>query len=524
MSTSAFASFSIDCGAGLACQTRSPRPSALAAPAESTRLEILGDAFTLRRWDAGETHRNNKAHWAKATGQNINADLAAYLKTLRARCAYEAANNPMVEGMLFTHQTDLIGNDGPRLQVLSESEEYNTAVEGIWKEWFANADVNRELAGPELLKNWIRMQWVKGEHLAQFVTDRERGLDEISLRVLNLDPDRLDTDLSSQGDANVALGVRRSRTGRPLAYQISEASWSGPFRLQNLTYQEYSADEVIHQFERLEPDQVRGVPWLASGLPTIADLRDFDVAVLNCARLAASMGVCWWTDHPDAPYIPVTDTAQFQPNTNFTGPPGYKPELVDPKQPSGNYVEFRTERYRELGRAKSIPLMKILLGSERHNFSSARMDNMNYQRGCEAIQSWLERGSLRPMLLAVLREAILLRRAGRFLLPPAPSGSIVMRWIWPKQPAVDPLKESNAETIQMQNGSLPYADLCANYGRDEDDVIASRARSAKKLEDAGLPALPEPQTKQSTLQPATADTKPKNTTTSTTKQKAAASG
>src|SRR5687768_2173239 len=84
------------------------------APAEEAK------AWTLRRWEAAETNRLNRTHWRNATGAPINEDLSGDLRTLRARCRYESYNNPIVEGVIGTHQVDLVGVQGPTLQVRSD--------------------------------------------------------------------------------------------------------------------------------------------------------------------------------------------------------------------------------------------------------------------------------------------------------------------------------------------------------------------------------------------------------------------
>jgi len=448
----------------------------------------------LRRWDAARTDRHNSAHWSRATGQPLNADLVGSLRALRARCCFEASNNPIVEGLLHTHADDVVGPVGPQLQVLSDSPDYNAAVQELWAAWWTPSigrelpDAAGQLTGPELLRQAVWLWWTKGEHVWQLTSAADVPTSELALRLHAVDPDRLDTAPTGSGDPDVALGVRRSKTGRPVGYQIADQRDVGPFRMLGTAYTEYSAEEIIHQFEAVEPGQVRGFPWLSSSLQTTADLRDFDRQVMDAARLAASQGVLWYTDHPDATYWEVQESVDFERNQERTGPPGWKPMMVDSKQPQANYVSFRTERMREIGRSRSIPLMKILLGSEKHNFSSARMDILNYQRSLESLQRWTERMTLDRVLAAVIREASLLRRGGRFILPPRPN-TVWAVWHWQKQPAVDPVKEANARTIEMANGTLPFAVACAEAGRDEDDVIASRAETNRKLAAAGLPSV-----------------------------------
>lgn len=123
-----------------------------------------------RGWEAAETHRLNQEHWARATDQPINYDLSSQLQIVRMRCAYEAANNPMIDGVIFTHATDVAGEDGPSLQVLSDDETFNDAAERTWREFWEAPDYNGVLSGVEFLQLWLRDLWINGEYLAQIAT------------------------------------------------------------------------------------------------------------------------------------------------------------------------------------------------------------------------------------------------------------------------------------------------------------------------------------------------------------------
>jgi len=472
-------------GGGAEMRQRSLEQSAdPPAPAEAATPTA---PWRLRRWDAADTHRLNEAHWQHAHGQPINADLASDLKTLRARCSYEAANNPIVEGVIFSHGVDLVGSQGPTLQVVSDSDQYNDALEQLYTDWAQMPDINGRLSMADLLNQSVKLWWTKGEHVWQKVT-ADVGDDEISLRLLSIDPDRLDTPPGMHGDPLVALGVRRTKQGRPTNYYIAQPEFFGPYTFFATKFDELPSDDVIHQYEELEPGQVRGFPWLASALQTVADLRDYDQQVLDAARNAAAQGVVWYAEHPDASYLEVNESTPFQRGMNQTGPPGWKPMMIDPSQPGAHYVEFRTERLRELGRARSMPLMKILLGSEDHSFASARMDNQNYGRSLQMLAGWTERSSLNPLVNALAREGSLIRRNGRYLLPPRPA-RVTLKWNWPKQPHVDPVKEANAQDTKLKNGTISLYEAIEDDGRDVDAVIAGRKRANQQLLAAGLPAV-----------------------------------
>ena len=412
---------------------------------------------TIRRWNAAQTDRLNQAHWAKAHGNEINQDIFEDIRALRARASFERANNPLLEGVVNTHADDIVGENGPLLQVQSDDQRYNDRLEEACAEVFADIDVNGQMALPDVMRLFVSQLWDKGEYVAREVTGGQ--VDSlVSFRLLAVNADRLDSDPRSTGDPLVALGVRRSSQGRPVSYQVNEPTPMGAYVLDGTRYEEFSADEVIHVYKLLEPGQVRGVPWTSSVLQCIADLRDFDVQTLDAARQAADYAVLLTNKHDDAPYLPINDSTTIQRRTISTAPPGWDVNQLAPAHPGPQYVPFRRERLRELGRPVSMPLMKILLGCEDHNFSSARMDNQNYARSLGCIQkSLFVRPLLNRIVRRVERELMLVRRKGQFVLPRRPE-KVNYQWTFAKQPHVDPKKERDAEAIGLlETRTLPCA-------------------------------------------------------------------
>ncbi len=444
------------------------------------------DQFTVRRWESAETNRLNRAHWQNAglgDMSTINADLYEQLPMLRARCTYEAYNNPLVEGAIETHMTDVAGPDGPTMQVQSSSEAYNKAREQVWQEWFAMPDFNGVLSGVDLIRLWVRMLWTCGEFLDQIVTDYSAS-GPVKMRILDLHPTRLESPLGMTTDPDVMLGVRRSREGRPKQYYISEPQPFGAY-LVNASHNPISPDFILHRFKIFEAGQVRGFPWLSSSLQSVGDLRDYDSQVMDAARAAADKETLLYSDHPDAPFFSANETTTIQRRQTTTLPPGWKPWQGAASQPAAVYIDFRKERQREIGRPANMPLMKIRLGSEDHNFSSARFDGKVYERSLMVLQSWLVRGGLGRLEAEVAREAEL---SGA--IPPRPKGQVIAGFTWAKPPHVDPEKEMAAYQVAMEIGAMDYSDVAAAIGTDVQTLIAKRQRTMAMLETAHLPPMP----------------------------------
>lgn len=439
-----------------------------------------GTPVTVRRWDGAQTNRLNAAHWLKANGQTINQDLGFHLATLRARCAFEASTNTDAEGVIATHVADLVGDTGPILQVVTKDTKYADDLERIWRDWWAMPDINGVLAGVDMLDLWVRSFWTNGEFLVQYVTDRAtREKNEISLRLRCLDPGRLDTPLTEAGKSGWVLGVKRTKTGKPTHYAILDVAQDQPIVTSTIA-KVHTARSILHVFKTLEADQARGVPWMASALQVMADLRDYDVDVQDAARMAANFSVFFTASNPDTKFVEFNDSLELERGTGRALPPGYKADQVSPEQPATAYKDFKHEKLRAIGRVVSMPLLRILLDSGDANFSSARLDAIAYQRVIGKDQKFLERKALAPIRRKLSREAEL---AGMLGTEP---DDVQYVYIWERFAFLDPKNEQKGNDTAMRNGSRDYSHVAIEQGIDEDALRERLARQVKAFRQDGL--------------------------------------
>lgn len=446
--------------------------------------------WKVRRWEAAETTRLNRSHWKKAIEQPINADLYADLSTIRARTTYELARNPLLEGVVGTYSQDVAGEDGPVLRVTSKSAAFNRALQLTWWNWFNAPEISGKLTGADMLSLWVRRLMDSGEFLAQRVSKQENA-GPVAFRLKLIHPRRLATPNDRAADYDIAMGVKRSEQGEPLEYYIADPERFGAFILDTSKYKALKANELIHEFITIEEDQVRGVPWLATPLQATADLRDFDAQVMDAARAAADQALVWFTDHPDAPFLQVNESVEVERRMQQTGPPGWKPMQMKPEQPTINYVEYRSDRMREIGRPFGMPLMMVRLGSEQHNYSSARFDNEIYKRGIRKLRRWLERRVLFGLVEEIKRESELYARSNpRWPMAAAFSQTpddLDYSFVWQPLTAVDAEKDAADEEARLRAGTLPFDEACARSGREMETNIQKIAEMVKEFRKAGLP-------------------------------------
>jgi len=407
--------------------------------AEAGEYETMPSWFGSKRsWESAETNRLNSAHWSKADDASINVWLQDQLETLRMRAIYESRNNGIMLGMQSTHADDIVGQDGPTLQVQSDDDRYNTALERTWQDWFAAPTTRPNVSGAALLKLWIRNLWKCGEFVGRMVT--MPGADgPVALRLWPCHPRRLATPATMVGNDSIVMGIQFDEYSRPVRYWIDDQVGMGTNGAPQSSTP-YPSDLVIHEFVLEEEDQVRGVPLSATGLQTAADLRDYDDQVQDAARQIADQSALLYTDHPDADFFNMPESAE---------------------------IERRSIRM--------VP---------------ARLDVTTYRRATGCIQAWLsgsERstGALNRLVDEVAKE-------GRFSVPALRRRPerVAYLWTWPQLDDVEPYKTAKANETDLTTKVKTLTEILASKKKTLSQHIEELRREREAFEEAGLP-LPE---------------------------------
>lgn len=438
-----------------------------------------------RHWEAAESTRLNTAHWTYAQDDGINLWLAKDLPTLRARSIFESRQNAMVSGVLRTHADDIVGPEGPTLQVQSDDEAYNKAAEWVWQKWFAAPTMRPNVSGAAWLKLSIHNLWRCGELLDRIFTDPDAD-GPVAMRLWPVHPRRLVSPVELTGQPNVVMGIRFDAFGRPATYYIRDVAMNGQ-AVSALTTTPWPPDLMLHEFLVDEEDQARGFPWLTPGLNPTADLRDYDDQVLDAARQQADQSALLYTEHNDATLWEAPESMEVQRRTISMAPPGWKPWQYQATQPTVRHSEYRAEKHREIGRPVGMPLLMIRLDAAKHNYSSARLDTQNYQIAIAGIQSWLSGGeqsygTLNRLVDIVLAEA-------RFSIPELRQTPrrVKYHWTWTKRPHVDPLKEALAEKVRLESPTLTLTDALAAHSQSFETFVETLKRELEYFKANGLP-------------------------------------
>jgi len=425
--------------------------------------------------EAANTPRDAKNHWTNTTEADADEYIQGASPILRQRARYEIANNPHAAGICKTYANDTVGSYGPTLQIQSEDEEFNRELEDIWAEWMPDSDLGGNLHLTDRLRQDEWQFWMCGEDFTQLSFERSART-PITLRLLAIEPDRVDTPAGFQFDPGVRLGVKVDANGKPTGYYILKG-YPGRFILSPTgsklyvtgmnpeNYELVSADWVIHDFDQVRPGLHRGTPRISTALSTYAKLRDTINDVADAYRAAAMFSVLIYTDHPtlDGPFRSETlDTMDLESMTMSMVPEGWKAAQIKPEHPHTQFQDWRRSMLSDAGAGEAVPYLKVGHDASGHNYSSARVDLESYWTGIESRRGQKERTKLNRVLGLVHSEASLKR-----MLRPAPARWSAM-WIWPPRPEVDPLKAARAMEVRLTTGASTLASEIRRQGGKQD--------------------------------------------------------
>lgn len=459
------------------------------APGFSTRPARTQSAGVNRvhaRYDNATTTPENIRNWSGVDYFSAKAaNSFAVRRTLRMRSRHEVANNPFLFGVTNSNADDLI-DTGPTLQVLTADKKYNRAVEAAWREWAAEVELTQKLRTAKLAKS------VDGEGFLVLKT-AESLEGPVKLYPCDVEADQVTTPApGTLADFFVDGLILDKVTGRPVKYHVLKShpgDWFFP-DFNPLAVDVIQARHVVHWFGRFRPGQVRGIPVFTSSLDLFAELRAFRRAVLKNAQIAASLTGMLEQD-PSNGVVGDEDTdAEIEAFKRVpidhgmltSLPPGAKLSGFDPKQPQTTYEMFQEKCLGEACRPLNYPLNLALGSSQKFNFSSAKLDHINYRNGLRVEREDCNAVVLRRLFLVWFEEAVL-------------SGAVPLRdgikappveWHWPGFEPLDVAVDADADHERLSHGTLTYREFWARRGFDWRDVMQQQSEEKAEIDRLGL--------------------------------------
>jgi len=425
-----------------------------------------GEPSWLRaRYDAAQTTDQNKEHWSLADG--LSADTAnspSIRSVLRKRARYEYDNNPLLKGIVRTHVNAVIGT-GPRLQVLTDDEKLNTAVESRWK-------LHAESDGlAEKLRTMRRSECVDGEAFALIVTGEDGRLS-----LLPVEADQFTTPYLHPYNNNHVDGIELSITTRtPLRYHMLRIHPGDYMRGPTLDTETVDACSVIHTFWAERAGQHRGIPQVMTSLEPLSIHRRYTLAVLLSMETVANIALFLKTTSAAvaSAIIDPWKTFKLRRNAVMTLPEGTDISAPKQEQPTSSFADVRKSQISDAGRALNMPYNVAGADSSGHNFSSGKLDHQVYGKEVEIDQHRYGRVVVNKYFRQWLLEEVVYG----YLPVEAMQADRLHEWQWDPLEDIDPQKTVAANVEALQYGLTSLQTLYARQGQDWRTECAKNAKA-----------------------------------------------
>lgn len=452
-------------------------------------LERAAYRNLLRSYEAGEINRFND-DWTPINEDTENAD-KTQRDLIKARARYLERNSDIANAAVGGIVRNVVGV-GIKPQARTPSEDLNQEIEELWAEWTKpkNCDVTGQQSFYEIEAMLLRRQIYDGEIFVKKVID-PRAQIPLKLQVIK-------SDLLSQyllyapGTNNVIRsGVELDKVLRPLAYWIERKSPDGYITFDP---DRIPADEIIHLWQRTQPDQIRGISYLAPIIKRIKDTQDYLDAETVAAKVAACFSIFIKTNTGAPGNIGRASKRDSEgkllksvrPGMITYLEPGEEIQAANPSRSTASASQFVSTQQRLAGAGLGLSYEVMSRDFQKSSFSAARQGMLEDRKTFEPIQEFMASHLCQVVYEAFMDAAV---AAGRLHIPDyfsARARYVRADWIAPGWSWIDPQKEAAADILAMQNGGMTMAQWCAGRGYDWREQLAQMAREKEEAERMGL--------------------------------------
>lgn len=337
-------------------------------------------------------------------------------------------------------------------------------------------------------------------------------------RVANITRGMLDGTKLANGNL-IWAGVEKDEVGAPVAYHILRqhpGSFLGMGKWETDRYAAFGEKtgrrNVLHLYDRLRPDQTRGVPYLAPVLESLHQLGKYTDAELTAAVVSGLFTVFVRTPTGEPLNLTAsvaasqagivspsagTNPAAADPNKPLQMGPGLIVDLADgdeisfadPKRPNVAFDGFVQAICRHIGGALGLPY-EVLVKQFVASYSAARAALLEAWRFYNSRRAWLAHHFCQPIYEAWMDEAVSLGRIaapGYFANPILRQAYLGTEWIGDAPGSIDPEKEVRAAAARVDlEVSTLQRETMELTGQIWEDVHAQRVREVQLRKRDGI--------------------------------------
>lgn len=464
-------------------------------------------------YKGGKTGRRPTRSWHPGEG-SADADLLPELRDLRSRSRDLARNMPVATGAISTNVGHVVG-DGLQPQakidheVLGISSEEAAALgrqaETEWSLFAATLDFTRVQSDEDMQGTVFRGVLESGDIFGVRRYRKDAG-DTYGTKVQLIEADRVSNPNWSGDRSNLAGGVQVNADGVPVAYHMTNRH-PGELNSVRLEWTAMPArftdgrPLVLHLFDRLRPEQSRGIPYLAPVIEALHELGEYTDAEVRAAVISAYFTVFVKkqaaTDEGPLPAGKGVDAdddeIELAPGAVVELAEGEDVQIANPGRPNAALDAFLTAMLRQIGVALELPfevLVKHFTSSYTAGRAALEMAFFFWRRR----RGWLARNWCQQLYKWMWEEAVAIGRLkapGFFTDPVKRQAYLYAEWIGPTRISLDPLKEAKADDVDLTNGATTLQKIgIQRTGGDWQDNILQRGREMRLMRGEGIEPAP----------------------------------
>lgn len=403
--------------------------------------------------------------------------------------------------LLISQAYDLVGNN-KKLDIIG-----NTIIEEHYKNWSQAkyCDVAGKLSFKEAQRLAARTWKRDGEILIRFVIEKASKQNPYGFSIQVLDPQRIEHNLNTTlANGNViVMGVEMTPYGKPIAYHLRTQDAESRLAVNAIyagTVERVPSDQILHKFKAISQEQSRGVPEGHSVFEIMIHLEEFLEAALIASKVGAASSL--YLEKTENTQLEAIDQIADAVETDEEGVQEFYAE-VDPgtirQLPAGTTLKSFDAHYPEANFSPYVQLMLKMIASglnvsyfvlanslEKVNYTSSRTGLLEERDGWKREQSWFIENIMEPIYEKWL-EISLLNGAIKFVNGNSIPASKIdkfsnsyrfygKRWDW-----VDPLKDTNANILQIANGLTSVTRVLAEKGIEFEDILIEKKKEQELM-------------------------------------------
>lgn len=452
----------------------------------------------VRSWgyDAGSYAKENK-NWFVPMGESYETTARNNRDLIRNRARDLERNSDMAKSVVHAFRRNVVGA-GFRLQSRTGKANFNAEIEKAWRKWTKarNCDVTGQQSFSQMLRMAVERKKIDGGILFHKCYT-PGGFIPFKLQAIEVDELDVSQYMPKNPANRVVDGVEYDAYNKPVGYWIRQYSIDG-YQLLEPVY--VDAKDIIFYFQKNRPSQVREVSDMAPTITRIRDVNEFVKAVSLKERIAACLSVFitktstgstgglgrGFNQTPQAPSKSY-DGKRITPGMIMELNEGENVNSVNPPGAGAEAAEYLRIQQGLIASGQGVSYEAVTRDMSQTNYSSAR-------------QGLIEDRLIFEDEIELLTEKIMDEVYETFVMSVVLAGAVKApanfwnkldeylehEWVASPKAWIDPAKEANANKIALATGQKTFKEICAENGRDFEEVLEEIANTKAYAEKLGL--------------------------------------